>query len=169
MPHRQDSISLDNGYQPTDYTAPPVDYDDGPGDAEYVDGFTDRQTLRRHFEAQPSRIPAHAPRPQDHQPKKAKKAKRNRRATDPAEREALGIETETVEYDGEEYTIPADPMDWSLPVTQAFEDGKVLTAIRGLLGPDQYRTLLGKGYTNRRFSELFELLAKAGGFETAGN
>ncbi|WP_328660362.1 hypothetical protein [Nocardia salmonicida] len=177
MPHnRNDAISLDDGYQPSDYDPPSDDVA-----TEYVDAV-DAVDDRGHFDddrgkprvsrpkplAPRSTVPPHAPRPQDHlKPRKAKK--RKRRASDPAQREAAGIETETVEFDGESYTIAADPLDWSLPVTQAFEEGKVLTAIRGLLGPAQYRALLAKDYTNRQFSELFGLLAEAGGFETAGN
>ena len=85
------------------------------------------------------------------------------------QREAEGIDTVTVEFDGEEYTIPADPLDWDLTVTEAFELGRAITAVRGLLGPEQFATVTRKRYTNRKFGELFDLLAKAGGFDDSGN
>ena len=170
MPHRE-SISLDEGYDPADYSArdprpvdrsvPFVDYDDGD-DGDRADDPGPPPELAR-------RIPANAPRPQDHlKPRKPKKAKRDRPRS-AVEREGRGIETAAVDYDGDTYVIPADVLDWGLDATVAFEEGRAVSAIRVLLGPKQFRTLMSKGYTNRQFQELFDLLAKAGGFETSGN
>ncbi|MGW5920838.1 hypothetical protein ACWFPY_17785 [Nocardia fluminea] len=118
---------------------------------------------------QARRIPSNAPRPQDHlKARKGKKTKRDRPRS-AVEREARGIETVAVPYDGEEYVIPAEVLDWSLDATIAFEEGRAVTAMRILMTPKQFRTLMSKGYTNRQFAELFDLLAKAGGFENSGN
>lgn len=174
MPDNRDSISLDNGsYEPDRYDPDPDDYDENPASVAdrhtgRVDDVDQRGTDRlKQLGAGRSRIPDHAPRPMDHQPKKKKRKRDKPRSA--AEREALGIETVSVEFDGETYVIPADPLDWELPTTEAFEQGKAITAIRGLFGPQQYRQLMSKGYRNRQFQELFNLLAEAGGFEIAGN
>ena len=74
-----------------------------------------------------------------------------------------------VEFDGEVYEIPADPIDWEVSTTEAFEQGKVVTAIRQLLGPEQWKAVSAKRYRNRQFRELFDLLAEAGGFDNSGN
>ncbi|WP_410877357.1 hypothetical protein [Nocardia sp. A7] len=184
MPNR-DSISLDDGYDPAAYSpndsrpvdrsAPFVAYADGDAEREAeaqawarrsASGVVDAVEAEQ---APARRIPANAPRPQDHlKARKAKKPKRDR-ARSAVEREARGVETAAVDYDGETYEIPADVLDWSLDATIAFEEGRAVTAMRTLLGPKQFRTLMSKGYTNREFQALFDLLAKAGGFETSGN
>lgn len=222
MPHR-DSISLDEGYDPADYSAPEprsvdrsapfVAYDGteseedpgpprrrrpNPGD-EDARAWAQEQARRRlnsavdgdevddeaqawarddargrlrealDTDAPARRIPANAPRPQDHLKTRKTKKPKPKRARSAVEREARGIETVDVDYDGETYVIPAEVLDWSLDATVAFEEGRAVTAMRILLAPKQFRTLMSKGYTNRQFAELFDLLAKAGGFETSGN
>ncbi|MGN2634627.1 hypothetical protein ACTD5D_39765 [Nocardia takedensis] len=196
MPKENRSINLDDEreYDPADYDANPdnavavysnrvddVDdrghFDDERGkpyvarpNAETGRHDDERATRRRGPVPRASRIPANAPRPRDHQPKREKRDKPAKRAARAAlEREAEGIETVVVAFDGEEYEIPADPLDWDLAVTEAFELGRVITAVRGLLGPRQFAKVSRKRYTNRQFSELFDLLAQAGGFDDAGN
>jgi hypothetical protein len=171
MPAPREAINLDDGYNPADYDENDdhtVEYDRAIDDRDerghYDDERHGKPRVARPRELNPprrSRIPAHAPRPQDHKRSKKKKTA--------AQREAEGIETTDVEFDGEVYTIPADPLDWDVEVTEAFEQGKVVTAVRGMLGPKQWRTVAAKGYTNRQFSKLFDLIARAGGFKNAGN
>lgn len=168
MPAPRDSINLDQDYNPADYEREPedarnvVEYMDSadPGHYEVVDGASEPRPRGRIMNRPTSsRIPAHAPRPQDHKPPQKTAA----------QREAEGIETVDVEFDDVVYTIVADPVDWTLDVTEAFEQGKAITAIRGLLGNAQWRVVRSKGYRNKDFNELFNLLAKAGGFGPAGN
>ncbi|WP_336819855.1 hypothetical protein [Gordonia sp. MMO-8] len=89
-------------------------------------------------------------------------------------READGIELVGVEYDGEVYWLPTDPQDWPVKALKAFEDGKAITALSGLLVADEngkggWKTLDGKNYRMRQLEELFNKVAAAGGFQTAGN
>lgn len=151
-----ESISLDDGYDPDGDLVDLDDYDRVQADAEFGE-------RRKPHRERASRIPEHAPRPQDHQPKAKKKPKVKK---SPQQREAEGIETVEVEFDGETYEIPADPIDWEIDVTEAFETGRMITACRGLLGPEQFAVLSRKGYRNRDFRRLFKLLAEAGGFES---
>ncbi len=92
----------------------------------------------------------------------------------PLEREANGITVVAVPYDGETYWVPSDPAEWDARATRAFEDGKALTALEYILEPDEdgksgYQLLTGKRYRMRQINELFEKIAKAGGFDSAGN
>jgi hypothetical protein len=103
-----------------------------------------------------------APRPRD----------RERREEDtsvPVMDEALGIMVISVEHDGMTLTLPSDPEDWPIRATMAFENGRVLTAIKALLAPEDFGKIMRKDYRNKDFAKLYEKLAKAGGFETTGN
>lgn len=103
------------------------------------------------------------PVPQDHRP-----AADEEHPT-PVMDEATGILMVTIHHDGLELSIPADPEDWPIEATLAFEDGKVLSAIRGLLSAKEFNKILAKKYRNKDFGKLYERLAKAGGFDTSGN
>ncbi|CAM3038531.1 hypothetical protein [Skermania piniformis] len=147
-----ESIDLDDGYEPDDY-------DDRADEQPEPEPARRKQPKGRRPKRDDSRIPARAPRPQDHRP-----------ASTPVIRgEAEGIETVTVEFDGESYTIPADPADWPINATEAFENGRAVTAIRMLLAPDEWIKVQRKQYRNRQFRELFDALARAGGFRNSGN
>lgn len=103
----------------------------------------------------------------------------------PIEREANGIVVVAVPYDGETYWVPTDPAEWDARATRAFEDGKAITALEYILEPGEptgvpgergykpgkpgYELLMSKNYRMRQINELFELIAKAGGFDSAGN
>lgn len=79
------------------------------------------------------------------------------------------VATTTVEYRGHSWTIPSDIQDWPADVLVAFENAHAMNGVKGALGDDQWRRL-GQitGRTVRDVSELFELLAKAAGFEGQG-
>lgn len=156
---RNETISLDDRYDADDYdrlqrdAEAEHDYPDEPSPAPRRKPKAAKRPAKR------TTIPANAPKPQDHKaPKKTA-----------AQREAEGIDEVEVEFDGEIYEIAADPIDWKVSTTEAFEQGKVVTAIRQLLGPEQWKTLSAKRYRNRQFRELFDLLAEAGGFDNSGN
>lgn len=107
--------------------------------------------------------PAPRPVPQDRRP-----AAEEEHPT-PVMDEATGILVVTIHHDGLELTIPADPEDWPIQATLAFEDGKILNAIRALLSPREFNKVLAKKYRNKDFGKLYERLAVAGGFDTSGN
>lgn len=103
-------------------------------------------------------------------------AARDHRVADdfPIEREANGITVVAVPYDGETYWVPTDPADWRSDATRAFEDGKAMTALEYILEPDEkgrpgYALLESKHYRMNQINELFDKIAKAGGFESSGN
>ena len=109
-------------------------------------------------------------RPNREQRRRAEKAQRR------AERRELddGSEVVAVEYDGETYWVPADPTDWPIAALLAFEDGKAVTALRALLAKDEkgksgFDLLMSKGYRVGDLNEIFEKVAKVGGFGNSGN
>lgn len=112
-------------------------------------------------------IPDNAPRPQD------RKAKADPvedfDESEPVMDEATGILMVTIHHDGLELSIPADPVDWPILATRAFENGKIISAIEGLLTPQEFAKVLKKNYRNKEFGKLYEKLAKAGGFDNTGN
>lgn len=144
---RNETINLDTEYDPEDYAPEP-----------------DPAPRRSHGKRAPAKrasagtIPANAPEPQDHKPKKS-----------PPQREAEGITTIEIQFDGEEYEIPADPADWPVDASEAMEHNHVITAVRIMLGPKQWQKVARKKYRNRKFRELFDLIATESGFGTSGN
>lgn len=56
----------------------------------------------------------------------------------PAEIEASGVETVTVGHNGVKYLVPAARRDAPMEVLEQFEDGNTVSALRVLLGPDQW-------------------------------
>lgn len=146
---RNETINLDTEYDPEDY-APEPDSDPAP--------------RRSHGKRAPAKrasagtIPANAPEPQDHKPKKSA-----------PQREAEGIDTIEILFDGEKYEIPADPADWPIEASEAMEYNRVITAVRLMLGPKQWQRVLRKKYRNRKFRELFDLISNEGGFGNSGN
>ncbi|AWY06516.1 tail assembly chaperone [Gordonia phage Trine] len=130
----------------------------------------DEQEIDPEMEATSRRrpsIPEGARRPQDRQRKEDPVEEFNE--SQPVYDEATGVEMVTVRHDGLELLIPADPVDWPIKATMAFEEGKVISAVRALLTPAEFQKILGKNYRNKDFGKLYEKLAKAGGFDSAGN
>lgn len=118
----------------------------------------------------PSRIPDHAPRPQDRKPAAtADPDPEPEVGLEPVFNEALGILVATVYHDGLVLELPADPEDWPITATRAFEQGKVITAVENILSTEDFNKVLKKGYRNKDFGKLYEALARAGGFENSGN
>ncbi|WP_280371171.1 hypothetical protein [Nocardia wallacei] len=169
MPTPRESIDLDaDEYDPSQY-AEAEEYEEEPPRPARARSTANRATRRAATKRAPtraSRVPATAPQPQDHKPPAPPRKARPKPAV---QVEAEGIETVEVEYDGEFYVIPADPLDWPRTASKAFERGQANIAIDLILGTKQARKLDRKGYTNRQTNELFELLAEAGGFENMGN
>lgn len=86
----------------------------------------------------------------------------------PAQRDAEGAEVVEIEHNGVTYTIPADADDWTVETTLAFEEGKAMSGIRGVLGPKQWATYLKSKPVNADARDLFDKIAEAVGMETAG-
>ncbi|MBB6173725.1 hypothetical protein HNR23_003785 [Nocardiopsis mwathae] len=69
---------------------------------------------------------------------------------------------------GEEYLLPPSSEDWSLETMEAFEEGKVVSAVRSLLGAEQWQRLKATGATLSDLNKLAEQIATAYGFDNAG-
>lgn len=78
-----------------------------------------------------------------------------------AKAEALKTET-SFDYDGVTYTL-APSAEWDLDVLDAFEGGQIATAVRLLLGDDQWATFRSKPRKVRDLNELFAAVQKAAG------
>lgn len=85
------------------------------------------------------------------------------------ENTADGPTMTSVDWRGRTFTFPADVEDWPADAVEAFENGRAMTAVHGVLGEAQWAAVkkVSRG-TVRDVSELFELLAKAAGFDEAG-
>lgn len=156
-----EDVDLDAQFPGESLRAPEPEHD-SPEDLD-----PDYAEFLRQKKAKASVIPDHAPRPQD------RKAKASEEPEDDYPNavmdEATGILMVTIHHDGLELSIPADPEDWPIQATLAFEDGKILNAIRALLSPREFNKVLAKNYRNKEFGKLYERLAKAGGFDNSGN
>ena len=61
----------------------------------------------------------------------------------------------TFTFEGAKYTIP-EADEWSLDALEAYEDGKVATLIREILGAAQWATFKSKPRTVADLTALFE-------------
>ena len=105
--------------------------------------------------------PEGAPEPGDYQaPKSA------------AQAEAEGVETVTVTWHGVELEVPADPQKWNpYQVVLPLSSNNILGGLSALLGPMQIIKMQREypGAKVPEFFELFNMIAKATGYGSAGN
>lgn len=100
----------------------------------------------------------------------AQKASKNLPDT-PAEREAKAEPgaTTVIEWDGVDLSIPAAPEGLRADVFLAFEEGKAVTALRGVLGAHQYaKHISAQNKTLGELEDLFAEVMKHYGFDQAG-
>ena len=64
------------------------------------------------------------------------------------------------DFDGDSYTVPPTS-DWDLDVLEAIEDGKMIGAVRSLLGVSQWATFKAKRRTASDAAALYEALQGA--------
>lgn len=77
--------------------------------------------------------------------------------------------TQTITWRGLELSIPASAEEWDLDVAEAFEDGQIVRAMRGILGPAQWEDMKTKLAPKlKEINELAELISKVYGFESTG-
>jgi len=98
-------------------------------------------------------IPSGAAMPQDHM-----KPAAQREAEEPTE--------VTVEWRGQSFTIPASLDDCDLDTLEAFENGKAVAAVRGILGDRAFSSFKRKNKPNvRDFNEFAKVVALAMGMD----
>ena len=74
----------------------------------------------------------------------------------------------TLEWDGVTYTVESNAELWPVTVVEAFEDGKSVTAIRGIIGAKQWATYKAGNPNTRAMGRFFDAIAKACGLTSAG-
>ncbi|AWY04850.1 tail assembly chaperone [Microbacterium phage Floof] len=88
-----------------------------------------------------------------------------RKTTNPIAAEATHSHIE-FEFDGDTYTtLPSN--DWSLDVLEAYEEGKILTALRGILTNDGYARFRKTHASQEDLNSFMVAMQKAQGI--AGN
>lgn len=76
-----------------------------------------------------------------------------------------------VSHQGERYRLPASSDDWDVDSLEAFETGKVVTAIKGILGAKAWQRIRAShegGLKVRDLEPLMDQIAKAYGFDSVG-
>ena len=66
----------------------------------------------------------------------------------------------TFEYGGASYAVGSAD-GWDVEVLEAFEDGKIVTAVRALLGVEQWARFKATKPTVGELNEFFEVAAEA--------
>jgi hypothetical protein len=88
--------------------------------------------------------------------------------------EAEDATTITVDWLGVPVVLPAKPDDWDLDAMEAFEQGKAVTAVRGVLGKgyestvEAFKKTHGRKPQVRDLESLMQGFAEAYGFESPG-
>lgn len=77
-------------------------------------------------------------------------------------------ETTTFSWDDQEWTIPAQGDAWPFEAVEAMEQGKALTFVRLILGPEQMRRFTSKQRTAGEGADLMRAIIEAAGGKTAG-
>ncbi len=83
--------------------------------------------------------------------------------TNPVAAEANGTLT-PVSFKGDEYLVPPTTL-WPITALADFEDGRVVGFLRGILGPDQAKTLLSSGANVGELGEFVVSIQEALGIE----
>lgn len=95
--------------------------------------------------------------PQDHRPKGGQ-----------ARREAQGDLYAAVTWRGREWTINLERGHVPVAIMEAFEDGKTVTALRALLGAQQWSAFMAYEPDMTDLETLFDAMAKELGFTDPG-
>lgn len=104
-----------------------------------------------------------------HRPKGVKQPQDHKaRKKTAAQLEAEGVETTTITWRELELTIPASMEGADAEVALAFEEGKVASALRALLGPAQWVDVMKTKPKLRDLGVMFDAVAAEMGMETAG-
>ena len=85
-----------------------------------------------------------------------------------AQLDAEGVETAEVVWRDHTFTVVADPDDWPVEASLAFEEGKATVGVRAMLGDKQWAELMRMKPRNRDLADLFNEIAKSLGLEGAG-
>ena len=85
-----------------------------------------------------------------------------------AQLEAEGVPTVDIVWRDHTFTIGSDADDYPVEVVLAFEDGHNVTALRGLLGPEQWATFMATKPVRRDISALFDTINTVLGYGSVG-
>lgn len=84
----------------------------------------------------------------------------------PAQVEADGDETVTVQYAGHTYTMPSNFDDLDGDFLDSYETGRVSGSLKSLLGKDQWATFKATSPKIRDYKALWNEWARATGFSS---
>lgn len=83
--------------------------------------------------------------------------------------EAISVpEPKRLSLNGVEYLLPATSDQWPLAALEGFEEGKIVAAVRSLLGAEQWQRLKDTGATLGDLNALAEQIAAVYGFRSPG-
>lgn len=74
----------------------------------------------------------------------------------------------TITHQKKTYRLPNTLQDWDIDAIEAFEDGRLTPAIRGILGAEQWKAFKATGAKFGDLESISQKIAKAYGFDTAG-
>jgi len=70
------------------------------------------------------------------------------------------------EYKGQKYTVESDSQNWSVETMLAYEDGKAVSVVRAILGPEQWAQFMATKPNNKDFNNFTEDLFEQLGLST---
>ena len=86
-----------------------------------------------------------------------------------AEAEAAGVTMSSVSWDGEDWEVPTDRMEWDVEAVVALEEGRFNAFLKAILGPLQWRRFTaGKRRTARDADDLSAAIIREGFGATKG-
>jgi hypothetical protein len=92
-----------------------------------------------------------------------------KRKPEAVEAEATPDSTLSFKWDGHDYEVPGSLDDCDIEVIEAFEEGKAIGAVSGVLGSAQWRQLKARSKPKvRDATALMEIIAELYGFSGSG-
>lgn len=76
---------------------------------------------------------------------------------------------QSVTIKGTEFKFSADPMEWGVETLEKLEEGKLASAIAGILGLAQYKAFQRLGVTTREAVAILDEISSSAGAENSGN
>lgn len=74
-----------------------------------------------------------------------------------------------VTYKDVTYLVSPDPMDWGMETLEKLDDGKIASALAGILGDKQYKRFKLTAPTTRDAVNLLNAISEKAGVEDSGN
>lgn len=76
---------------------------------------------------------------------------------------------QTVKVKNVEFEFSPDPMDWGVETLEKLDEGKLASALAGILGPTQYKAFQRLNVSTRDAIEVLNDISAQAGVEDSGN